>query len=190
MPNSSNNQNPKQPEKKQIIIKKSPPGGGKSPEKSSIASYVLSVLIIFVALSALYSYLANSKGATMEISISQLVTDIKSGTVKDVTVQGDAVTIDYKDGTKKTSKKETSEALSQTLVNLGVPSAQLSQVNIQRIQLLVPQSRADYFPDISFSYHYLVHYPAGSRRRHASPDIWPVKGTHDRPERQEPKSNV
>ncbi len=131
MPNSSNNQNPKQPEKKQIIIKKSPPGGGKSPEKSSIASYVLSVLIIFVALSALYSYLANSKGATMEISISQLVTDIKSGTVKDVTVQGDAVTIDYKDGTKKTSKKETSEALSQTLVNLGVPSAQLSQVNIQ-----------------------------------------------------------
>ncbi len=119
------------PEKKKVIIKKSP-SGNKGPEESSLMSYIVSVLIIFIILSAIYSLISGSISKKPEqISISQLSTDIKSGQVKSVVVQGDSLSISYKNNTTKESKKEEGEALSQTLVNYGVTKEQLAPVDIQ-----------------------------------------------------------
>ena len=120
---------PENPQKTKIVIKKK--GGDKEPENSSILTYVLSVIIIFIILSSVYSFLSSSASKKIDqISISQLSNDIKAGTVKNIVVRGDSLDIEYKEGTSKISKKEDGEALSQTLVNYGVTKEQVSAVNI------------------------------------------------------------
>lgn len=117
------------PEKKKIIIKKT--NKGKNPRENSIINYVVSIIVIFVVLSTLYSFISNTASKKVEvIPISQLFVDIKSGLVKSVVVRGDGLNVEYKTGDKKTSKKESSEALSQTLVNYGVTKEQITAVNI------------------------------------------------------------
>ncbi len=117
-------------DKSKIIIKRKA-GRGKDPEENSIWSYIVSTILIFLVLSAIYSFIS---GATSEkpeeIAISQLSTDIQSGLVTSVIVKGDTLDITYTDETKKTSKKEEGEALSQTLVNYGVTDTQLGKVSI------------------------------------------------------------
>lgn len=123
-------ESPKIPEKQKIIIKKKGKNG-KEPESSSILSYVVSVLIIFIILSTLYSLITNSGSKKSEIvPISQVSTDIKSGLVNAITVRGDSLSIEYKNGSTTTSKKEAGEALSQTLVNYGITKDEISKIKI------------------------------------------------------------
>ncbi len=117
------------PEKKKIIIRKS---GGKPPRETSLVSYIVSVLVVFIALSLVYSFVTNSNAkAEGQISVSQLSVDVKAGLVKSIVVSGDNLALEYKTGDKKISKKEAGEALTQTLVNYGVTKEQLSSVNIE-----------------------------------------------------------
>lgn len=117
-------------DKKKIIIKKSR-NSDKGPDGSSILTYVLSVLVIFLVLSSAYSFFSSSTVATNEVSISQLSADVKSGLVKSILVEGDSLDVEYKTGDKKISKKESNEALSQTLVNYGVSKEEISKVNVE-----------------------------------------------------------
>jgi cell division protease FtsH len=79
-----------------------------------------------------YSLVSNfSSSEPVQIPISELSTDIKSGLVKTVLVKGDALELEYKNGDKKISKKEEGEALLQTLVNYGVTKDQVSTVKIE-----------------------------------------------------------
>ena len=127
-------ENPKKPTK--IIIKKTPNdgrNGGKNqdPESGwSILTYILSVLIIFAILSSAYSYISNKTKAVPTVSLSQISTDIKAGSVTSIVVTGDDLSLTYKDGTVKNGKKESGEALSQTLVNYGMAPADIAKVNI------------------------------------------------------------
>ncbi len=119
---------PEKPQKQtKIIIKKSPDGKGGG---GSIISYVLSILIIFMILSSLYSLIVNRTKTTSEIPLSQVSTDIKSGSIIYIVVKGDELDLTYKNGDIKKTKKESNEALSQTLVNYGVTSAELATIKI------------------------------------------------------------
>jgi cell division protease FtsH len=121
---------PEKPEKTRIVIKKRPKGG-KDPDGNSLVNYIVSILIIFVILSASYSFISRLTSKKIEeIPISQLSTDIKSGLVKSIVVRGDALDVEYKAGEKKISKKETGEALLQTLVNYGASKEQLGAIKI------------------------------------------------------------
>ena len=116
-------------EKKKIIIKKTNKGG-KEPG-GSIFTYIVSVLVVFIILSSLYSFIESKiSQKTEEISISQVSADIKAKLVKEIVVRGDILDIEYSSTTHKTSKKEEREALSQTLVNYGVTEAELSAIKI------------------------------------------------------------
>lgn len=121
---------PENNEKKKIIIKRTG-GNGKKPEESSIISYVVSVLVIFIILSATYSLLSKSfSKKEIEIPISQLASDIKTDLVKSIVVRGDTLDLEYVAGEKKTTKKEEGEALLQTLVNYGATNEQIAKVQI------------------------------------------------------------
>ncbi|MCX6702012.1 MAG: ATP-dependent zinc metalloprotease FtsH [Candidatus Zambryskibacteria bacterium] len=123
-------ESPKIPEKTKIILRRKNKGN-KGPEESSIMSYVVSVALIFIVLSTAYSLISDSVSKKTEVvSLSQVSTDIKANLVKSIVVQGDSLTVEYKTGSTTVSKKETSEALSQTLVNYGVTKEQISQVKI------------------------------------------------------------
>ena len=118
----------KDQDQKKIFIKKTP--NLKEPNTTSLVTYIISVLIVFIVISLGYSLLSRKGNASTSISISQLVTDVKAGNISNIIVRGNYLDATYKDGTKKTTKKEDTEALSQTLVNYGVSGQQLSQVKI------------------------------------------------------------
>ena len=126
--------NQKKPTK--IIIKKTQNGGGNNGRKDdhqsgwSVLTYVLSVLIIFAVLSSAYSYISGKTKPTPTVSLSQISTDIKAGEVTSIVVTGDDLSLTYKDGTVKAGKKETDEALSQTLVNYGLTPLQIAAAGI------------------------------------------------------------
>lgn len=121
---------PKIPEKQKIIIKKTNKGNGSG--NGSFFGYVISVILIFIVLSFLYSLISNVASKDIpEIPISELSTDIKSGLVKSIVVKGDALDLEYKSGDKKVSKKEEGEALLQTLVNYGVTKQELNPIKIE-----------------------------------------------------------
>jgi cell division protease FtsH len=120
---------PKAPEKPKFVPKK-PHKENRPPKEGGILSYVVSVIIIFIILSALYSFLSGASEKTPQIPISQLASDIQASTVKSIVVSGDTLELEYKSGDKKISKKEAGEALSQTLVNYGVTKEALNSIQI------------------------------------------------------------
>ncbi len=129
MYNCSTMDKPKPQDKNKVIMKKSNKNDGNN---GSFFNYVFSVITIFVILSLVYSIVSSVGGTkVVEIPISELSTDIKSGLVKSVLVKGDSLELEYKNGDKKVSKKEEGEALLQTLVNYGATKEQVSSVKIE-----------------------------------------------------------
>lgn len=119
--------NPKKPIK--IVIKKTP-NKKQNPEGGSLVSYIASILIIFIILSSIYSLISERTKEAEKVSLSQLSSDVKSDLISSIVVRGDDLEITYKAGEVKESKKESGEALSQTLVNYGLNGADISKVNI------------------------------------------------------------
>ena len=91
---------------------------------------VLSVLLVFLAIMMLYSFVEEQQMKPEEIALSALAQDIKAGLVTDVAVEEEKLTITYADGAKKNSKKEVEAALSETLSNYGVTPKNLETVKI------------------------------------------------------------
>ncbi len=114
---------------KKIIIKGD---GGKNgnEENPSFSKYIVTTLVIFLVLSAVYSLIGSKNEKTLDIPISQVSNDIKAGQIKEILVKGDSLDIFYQNGDKKVSKKEESEALTLTLQSLGVKSEEISNVKI------------------------------------------------------------
>ncbi|MFA5987039.1 MAG: ATP-dependent zinc metalloprotease FtsH [Candidatus Paceibacterota bacterium] len=88
--------------------------------------------LIFLMLVSIYSIFSDKQTTTDEnITISNVASDIKSGLVSKISVEGEKLSIDYKDGKTKFSKKESEAALSETLVNYGVDGTNLAGVSIE-----------------------------------------------------------
>lgn len=93
---------------------------------------IIQFLVIFLFITASYSIIADSQSSKSVISVSELASDISAGLVSKVTVEGDSLDIEYiKDAVHKEAKKEDGTALSQTLVNYGVPQDKLASVKIE-----------------------------------------------------------
>ncbi len=108
-------------------------GGNKKKPKTlwQFLGNIGATFLIFFAVLALYSFISGSGApAPVTIPISALASDVSSGKVKSIDINGDDLAVTYQDGTDKVSKKETDLALSQTLVNYGVPAAKIEAVNI------------------------------------------------------------
>ncbi|MDE2001242.1 MAG: ATP-dependent zinc metalloprotease FtsH [Patescibacteria group bacterium] len=86
----------------------------------------LTLLVIAVTFSMLF----NTSPAPANLSISEVAAKIAAGQVTSVTVNGNDLSIDLKDGTTAVSKKETELGLSQTLANYGVTPEMLAAVNV------------------------------------------------------------
>ena len=100
-------------------------------EKQQFLSNIISTILIFMIIAALYSLFVEQKSSIDEVTISQLSADIKTELVSDISVEGDKLVVEYKNGGEKISKKEVGGTLSETLVNYGVTSEKLAGVNIE-----------------------------------------------------------
>ncbi len=93
---------------------------------------VLSTVLLLIMLTAGYSYLVDNQEKPEELSISEIVTQVKAGEVGEIVVRGSELEVNYKDETKNsgTAKKESDASISETLTNLGVTSEQLAEVKL------------------------------------------------------------
>jgi cell division protease FtsH len=105
--------------------------GPKMPENKQFWVNLLTTIIIFFLLISTYAMISERKAEDSQIPISQLSIDVTSGIVSEIIVKGDQLEIIYNDETEKKSKKESGTALTDTLVNYGVPVESLSEVKIE-----------------------------------------------------------
>ncbi|MEK7599398.1 MAG: ATP-dependent zinc metalloprotease FtsH [Patescibacteria group bacterium] len=91
---------------------------------------LIAVFILFL-LASLYPFLIEQFQKEEEISLSRLVSEIKSGKVKKIEIQGDELKILFGDDKVALSKKEAEAGLSETFKNYGVADADLQKINIE-----------------------------------------------------------
>jgi cell division protease FtsH len=88
--------------------------------KLGIFEQILIAVLVFAAISGIYSVIVDSATKSEAISLSQVATMMNTGQVKDIVVKGDDLDITATDGTLKTSKKEAETGITETLKNYGV----------------------------------------------------------------------
>lgn len=102
-----------------------------SPKRPLFVNAV-SAIVIFLIIVTLYSVIAENVSPAKEVPISQLASDISAGTVESIAIKGDSMEIKYVGSEElKSAKKEEGTALSETLVNYGVPFQKISAVKIE-----------------------------------------------------------
>ncbi len=97
----------------------------------SLIKYIFIVFAILLLLSGVAALFQNPLGKTTEISLSKLVEQINSASVKEIIVQGDTLNITLTNNDKESSKKETGVSIVETLNNLSVDKAQLTKVSVR-----------------------------------------------------------
>jgi cell division protease FtsH len=102
-------------------------GRGRGLRDILVWAVLLAIPLIFV----IFMLPQSLPSAEPEIPISQVAVDIQHGTVRRLTVQGDAVLVQFVDGTTAQSQKEPGTSLLDTLRAEGVTSSQLANVSIQ-----------------------------------------------------------
>jgi cell division protease FtsH len=98
---------------------------------NNLLKNLLSVILIFLLLSFLFSIFSKYPGERKTISLSELVSQINEGKVKEIAVSGDDVLVYFKDSSLALSKKEAETSLSQSLINLGVDKEKLKEIQIR-----------------------------------------------------------
>lgn len=115
-----------------FLNQKEPKNKGRKGKKApNLSGNILGAILIFMVITALYLVIADTSKAVPDVSISDLAKSVTAGDVKGIVVEGENLTVTYKDDTVKTSKKETEASLSQTLFNYGVKPEVLAGANIQ-----------------------------------------------------------
>ena len=104
----------------------------KKPQKTKLGFFaqIVIAVIIFAALSGIYSLIAGGGTKVTPVSISQVAQMVQLAHIKSITVKGDNLSIVSNDGTLQSSQKETEGSLSDTLKNYGVTPDQLAKVSI------------------------------------------------------------
>ncbi|MBP6860105.1 MAG: ATP-dependent zinc metalloprotease FtsH [Candidatus Pacebacteria bacterium] len=124
VPDKKGKKNPTRPVRKRFSL--FPSGGPRG-----FAGNLLSAIIIFLVLMSLYSFVAGSTPETEEIALSQVAADVVAGTVTEIQVSGDTLTLVYADATKKEAMKDPSAPITETLTAYGVTPEQLAKVKIE-----------------------------------------------------------
>jgi cell division protease FtsH len=118
---------PKEPKKRGPVL----PGMQMPKAPGGKWGNVTSTIVALLILAGIYSMLAGGGEKPDTVPLSTLAADIVAGTVTNVNIQGDKLTVVYADETEKTAKKEAGTALSDSLSNYGVTPEQFAKVAIE-----------------------------------------------------------
>ncbi len=94
-----------------------------------MGNLISTVLILLILMSA-YSLIAGNAEKKEEIPLSQVAADVKAGQVESIEVAGDTLSLSYAGDVEKTSMKDPSAGIPETLATYGVTPEQLSAVEI------------------------------------------------------------
>jgi len=118
----------KKPKTKIVLKRKSGPAGS---QRNRFWQNILTAFLVFVVIISLYSVVNTTTPKPENIPLSQLATDIAADKVGMISIEGEMLQIAYKDNTQKTSQKEVSVGLTETLVNYGLTQKDLAKVSIE-----------------------------------------------------------
>jgi len=132
MQESENNTNPQEniPKKKR---KPSLKGGKKMPVgPGNFWNNMFGTVMILVMVTVLFSYLTDSRSKPEELSLTEVVAQVKAREVKEIVVRGSKLEIAYRDDTRNhgETKREVDASVTESLTNLGVTAEELAEVNI------------------------------------------------------------
>lgn len=108
--------------------KRSSNASGPKFSNSFFSTFVSTILIILIIVS-LYSVFDGSKNKEV-VSISELASSVRAGNVKEMVVKGGSIEAKFLDDSTKTSKKEGSSNISESLFAYGVTPEELSKVKV------------------------------------------------------------
>ena len=93
---------------------------------------MLSTLLLLVLFTAIFSYVTENKVEPEQLTITDVVNQVKAGEVESIVVRGAMLEIDYveEDRIPGEAKREVDASISESLANLGVSAEELSKVNI------------------------------------------------------------
>src|SRR3989344_7215150 len=103
----------------------------KVPRGGQFWGNLLKIILIFLILISVYSFVVENQGKVEDVPLSLLANELNLGLVSKIVVKGDELEITYADGVEKKSKKEVNTALSETLANYGVTPESLSNVSVE-----------------------------------------------------------
>lgn len=96
-----------------------------------LSKNVVIFIIALLAVGALFSTYEVNLQHPQEVAVNAVVDAIEKGNVDHIEVKSDTVDVFLKDNTELTTTKESTQPLSELLLNYGVTSEQLSKVSIQ-----------------------------------------------------------
>ncbi len=93
---------------------------------------MLTTVLLLVFITFAFSYLTEQKQEPEELSISEVVGQVKAGEVSEIIVRGSQLEIKYNDETRNAgeAKRETDASITESLTNLGVSTEQLNSIKI------------------------------------------------------------
>ena len=93
---------------------------------------MLTTVLLLIAVTAAFSYLTDTREEPEELTLSEVVEQVKSGEVSEIVVRGATLEVSYDDETRAPgeAKREVDASLTDTLRNFGVTEEQLSDITI------------------------------------------------------------
>ena len=101
-------------------------GGG-----PSFFGNLITTILIFLVLMSSYSLVTSLVQPSDDIPLSAVAADVVAGKVKSIVVEGDSLSLVYTDESVKSSRKDSSSGLPETLAIYGVTPAELAKVSIE-----------------------------------------------------------
>ncbi len=97
----------------------------------SLSKNIFWAITTLLIIAFIFSLFYTGQNQPTTLTLDQLAAKINADEIAKITVNGNDLQIDLKDGGKAVSKKETETGLSETLKNYGVEPAALQKVNLQ-----------------------------------------------------------
>ena len=93
---------------------------------------MLSTVLLLILVTAVFSYISERNVKPAELSITDVVNQVKAGEVKTIVVRGAMLEVAYNDETRTPgeAKREVDASVTESLTNLGVTTEELSKLKI------------------------------------------------------------
>lgn len=88
------------------------------------------VVFLFLMLSGIMILYSSPEKRSLDVSLSELVTEINNGEVKEIVVTGNVLEIVKQDDTKQKASKEPESSLTETLANYGIDKERFKAVSV------------------------------------------------------------
>lgn len=129
---SPSSQQPRRPSRKPAPLPPRRRGPIQNPLRggpSFFSNLTTTILILLLVMSG-YSLISGFIPKEEVISLSAVAADVAQGKVSKIIVMGDSLELAYADGSERTSRKDSSAGLPETLATYGVSAEQLNKVEI------------------------------------------------------------